>query len=37
MITRMSKRKEVNLHQNALNNYELFKEVLKRENIDFEI
>ncbi|TKX30044.1 sensor histidine kinase [Campylobacter aviculae] len=37
MITRLSKRKEVNLYQNALNNYELFKEILKRENIDFEI
>lgn len=29
MITRLSKRKEVNLYQNALNNYELFKEILK--------
>lgn len=37
MITRSSRRKEVNLYQNALNNYELFKEILKRENIDFEI
>ncbi|EJS7730830.1 ATP-binding protein, partial [Campylobacter jejuni] len=36
MITRSSRRKEVNLYQNALNNYELFKEILKRENIDFE-
>ncbi|HEG8240989.1 TPA: ATP-binding protein, partial [Campylobacter coli] len=35
MITRSSRRKEVNLYQNALNNYELFKEILKRENIDF--
>ncbi|EIQ3439049.1 ATP-binding protein, partial [Campylobacter coli] len=33
MITRSSRRKEVNLYQNALNNYELFKEILKRENI----
>ncbi|EKF1567369.1 ATP-binding protein, partial [Campylobacter jejuni] len=32
MITRSSRRKEVNLYQNALNNYELFKEILKREN-----
>ncbi|ELC1477467.1 sensor histidine kinase [Campylobacter jejuni] len=37
MITRSSRRKEVNLYQNALNNYELFKEILERENIDFEI
>lgn len=37
MITRMSKKKEINIYQNALNNYELFKEVLKKENIDFEI
>ncbi|WP_416862951.1 ATP-binding protein, partial [Helicobacter ganmani] len=37
MITRSSRRKEVNLYQNALNNYELFKEILKRENVDFEI
>ncbi|WP_291950038.1 sensor histidine kinase [Campylobacter sp.] len=37
MITRLSRRKEVNLYQNALNNYKLFKEILKRENIDFEI
>ncbi|EAH8238225.1 hypothetical protein CYC29_09790, partial [Campylobacter coli] len=28
MITRSSRRKEVNLYQNALNNYELFKEIL---------
>ncbi|EAK5414602.1 hypothetical protein B1T12_08735, partial [Campylobacter jejuni] len=27
MITRSSRRKEVNLYQNALNNYELFKEI----------
>ncbi|EGJ4816349.1 sensor histidine kinase [Campylobacter lari] len=37
MITRSSRRKEVNLYQNALSNYELFKEILKKENIDFEI
>ncbi|MFY4766821.1 sensor histidine kinase [Campylobacter sp. GB48] len=37
MITKSSRRKEVNLYQNALSNYELFKEILKKENIDFEI